>query len=253
MLDEVKARCTECRSCRTTGSTSAVRSSAVSSRRQPRSPGAQPVSWPCSCRVTPRGSPTPITVRYLVQIAADTLGCDVSAVDLQIGDSALPDASVAGGSSGITSWGRAIVTAARQFRREHGDPPRSARRRWPRHPRTRSPNSSPCSPSAPTSSKRGSTGTPGNQSAADVGRLLHRPGDQRPYAALAAHRRNDDGTVDGVARGERARSAVRSRRHSGFRDVPHQLNMPTWPTSTRSGSTRCCPGCPDQRSSNSSR
>jgi xanthine dehydrogenase YagR molybdenum-binding subunit len=59
----------------------------------------------------------------LTQIAADALGCDVSAVDLQIGDSALPDASVAGGSSGISSWGWAIFTAARQFRRDHGDPP----------------------------------------------------------------------------------------------------------------------------------
>lgn len=59
----------------------------------------------------------------LTQIAADALGCDVAAVDLQIGDSALPDASVAGGSSGINSWGSAIVETARQFRRDHGDPP----------------------------------------------------------------------------------------------------------------------------------
>lgn len=58
----------------------------------------------------------------LTQIAADALGCDVAAVDLQIGDSALPAASVAGGSSGINSWGRAIVAAARQFRSNHGDP-----------------------------------------------------------------------------------------------------------------------------------
>lgn len=59
----------------------------------------------------------------LTQIAADALGCDVAAVELQIGDSALPDASVAGGSSGINSWGSAIVESARQFRRDHGDPP----------------------------------------------------------------------------------------------------------------------------------
>ncbi|KWX67655.1 xanthine dehydrogenase family protein molybdopterin-binding subunit [Mycobacterium sp. NAZ190054] len=59
----------------------------------------------------------------LSQIAADALGCDLSAVDLQIGDTDLPPASVAGGSSGITSWGSAIVAAARQFRRDHGDPP----------------------------------------------------------------------------------------------------------------------------------
>ena len=59
----------------------------------------------------------------LSQIAADALGCDMGAVELQIGDSALPDASVAGGSSGINSWGRAIVAAAQQFRADHGDPP----------------------------------------------------------------------------------------------------------------------------------
>ncbi|CDP85994.1 xanthine dehydrogenase, molybdenum binding subunit apoprotein [Mycolicibacterium farcinogenes] len=59
----------------------------------------------------------------LAQIAADALGCDVAAIDLQIGDTELPQASVAGGSSGITSWGSAIVAAAKQFRREHGDHP----------------------------------------------------------------------------------------------------------------------------------
>ncbi|CQD10745.1 xanthine dehydrogenase, molybdenum binding subunit apoprotein [Mycolicibacterium conceptionense] len=59
----------------------------------------------------------------LAQIAADALGCDVAAIDLQIGDTDLPQASVAGGSSGITSWGSAIVAAAKQFRREHGDHP----------------------------------------------------------------------------------------------------------------------------------
>ncbi|KRE27626.1 xanthine dehydrogenase [Mycobacterium sp. Soil538] len=59
----------------------------------------------------------------LTQIAADALDCDVDAVELRIGDSALPDASVAGGSSGINSWGRAIVAAAQQLRRDHGVPP----------------------------------------------------------------------------------------------------------------------------------
>lgn len=59
----------------------------------------------------------------LSQIAADALGCDLSAVDLQIGDTDLPSASVEGGSSGISSWGRAIVAAAQQFRHDHGDDP----------------------------------------------------------------------------------------------------------------------------------
>lgn len=59
----------------------------------------------------------------LTQIAADALGRDVDAVDVQIGDSDLPSASVAGGSSGTSSWGRTIVAAAQAFRKEHGDDP----------------------------------------------------------------------------------------------------------------------------------
>lgn len=59
----------------------------------------------------------------LAQIAADALGVELTAIELQIGDTALPSASVAGGSSGITSWGRAIVAAARAFRHDHGDHP----------------------------------------------------------------------------------------------------------------------------------
>ncbi|MDT5397010.1 MAG: xanthine dehydrogenase YagR molybdenum-binding subunit [Mycobacterium sp.] len=59
----------------------------------------------------------------LTQIAADMLGCDVGAVDLQIGDTELPPASVEGGSSGISSWGRAIYAAVQAFRRQHGDDP----------------------------------------------------------------------------------------------------------------------------------
>jgi xanthine dehydrogenase YagR molybdenum-binding subunit len=59
----------------------------------------------------------------LTQIAADALEVDFDAVRLQIGDTDLPAASVAGGSSGITSWGTAIVAAARSFRADHGDRP----------------------------------------------------------------------------------------------------------------------------------
>lgn len=59
----------------------------------------------------------------LTQIAADALGCDPAAVHLRIGDTDLPEASVAGGSSGIGSWGSAVVAAAQAFRREHGENP----------------------------------------------------------------------------------------------------------------------------------
>jgi xanthine dehydrogenase YagR molybdenum-binding subunit len=59
----------------------------------------------------------------LTQIAADALECPTDSVELRIGDTDLPSASVAGGSSGITSWGTAIVAAARAFRDEHGKSP----------------------------------------------------------------------------------------------------------------------------------
>ena len=52
----------------------------------------------------------------LAQIAADALDVPMANVDLRIGDSALPRASVAGGSSGITCWGSTIVEAARLLR-----------------------------------------------------------------------------------------------------------------------------------------
>ncbi len=73
----------------------------------------------------------------LSQIAADALGVPVEDVDLRIGDSALPPASVAGGSSGTTSWGATIVEAARAFREAHGDDPEEgdeARGETPRNP-----------------------------------------------------------------------------------------------------------------------
>ena len=59
----------------------------------------------------------------LAQIAADALGVDLGDVELEIADSLLPPASVAGGSSGTSSWGGAIVAAAQRFRADHGDHP----------------------------------------------------------------------------------------------------------------------------------
>lgn len=52
----------------------------------------------------------------LTQIAADALEVPLERVRLEIGDSSLPEASVAGGSSGTSSWGSAIVAAARKLR-----------------------------------------------------------------------------------------------------------------------------------------
>jgi xanthine dehydrogenase YagR molybdenum-binding subunit len=59
----------------------------------------------------------------LTQIAADALGCPIDRIEVQIGDSALPKATVAGGSSGTTSWGSAIVAAAQAFREKYGEQP----------------------------------------------------------------------------------------------------------------------------------
>jgi xanthine dehydrogenase YagR molybdenum-binding subunit len=59
----------------------------------------------------------------LPQIAADALGVPVEDVDVLIGDTAYPVASVAGGSSGTATWGSALVEAARAFREKFGDDP----------------------------------------------------------------------------------------------------------------------------------
>ncbi|MBD0324189.1 MAG: xanthine dehydrogenase family protein molybdopterin-binding subunit, partial [Aldersonia sp.] len=56
-------------------------------------------------------------------IAADALGCPPEVVTIEIGDSTFPYASVAGGSSGTSSWGSAIMSAAQRFRAEHGQNP----------------------------------------------------------------------------------------------------------------------------------
>ncbi|MEV8506381.1 xanthine dehydrogenase family protein molybdopterin-binding subunit [Actinoplanes sp. NPDC051475] len=52
----------------------------------------------------------------LTQIAADELGLPVERVRVRIGDSTLPKASVAGGSSGSASWGWAVTGACRELR-----------------------------------------------------------------------------------------------------------------------------------------
>ena len=54
----------------------------------------------------------------LTQIAADTLGVAPEAVRVEIGDSDLPRAGVAGGSMGTSSWGTAVVHACRALRDE---------------------------------------------------------------------------------------------------------------------------------------
>lgn len=57
----------------------------------------------------------------LTQIAADALEVPMEAVRVEIGDSALPRAGVAGGSMGTASWGTAVTLACRKLREEGGE------------------------------------------------------------------------------------------------------------------------------------
>ena len=59
----------------------------------------------------------------LAQIAADALDVPVDDVDVRIGDTAYPVASVAGGSSGTNTWGTAVIEAVRAFRDKFGADP----------------------------------------------------------------------------------------------------------------------------------
>ncbi|WP_410673859.1 xanthine dehydrogenase family protein molybdopterin-binding subunit [Amycolatopsis sp. cmx-4-68] len=59
----------------------------------------------------------------LPQITADALGVPVEDVDVRIGDTDRPKATVAGGSGGTTSWGSTLVAAAEAFRDKYGDDP----------------------------------------------------------------------------------------------------------------------------------
>ncbi len=52
----------------------------------------------------------------LTQIAADALDVSIERVHLEIGDTLLPPAQIAGGSMGTASWGTAIVDAAHKLR-----------------------------------------------------------------------------------------------------------------------------------------
>jgi xanthine dehydrogenase YagR molybdenum-binding subunit len=56
----------------------------------------------------------------LTQVAADALGVGIERVHLEIGDSALPFAMLAGGSMGTASWGSAVVKACEALRARLG-------------------------------------------------------------------------------------------------------------------------------------
>jgi xanthine dehydrogenase YagR molybdenum-binding subunit len=76
----------------------------------------------------------------LTQVAADALDAAPDDVTLLIGDTALPAATVAGGSSGLASWGSTVIAAVRSFREEHGanpDPGAESRSGMPKNPDTK--------------------------------------------------------------------------------------------------------------------
>lgn len=64
------------------------------------------------------GARTALTV-----LAADALRVPPERIEVRLGVSDLPEASLAGGSFGTVSWGAAVIAAAGVFRAEHGDDP----------------------------------------------------------------------------------------------------------------------------------
>jgi xanthine dehydrogenase YagR molybdenum-binding subunit len=63
----------------------------------------------------------------IAQLTAEQLGVPEEDVEARIGDTALPFATLAGGSAGTATWGSAIVSAAERFRDKFGaEPPDGA-------------------------------------------------------------------------------------------------------------------------------
>jgi xanthine dehydrogenase YagR molybdenum-binding subunit len=159
----------------------------------------------------------------LTQIAADALRCPIEAIRLEIGDTEHPAASVEGGSSGISSWGSTIVAAARAFRAQHGEaPPEGAETSagMPENPR----REALCDAFLRCAVRRGA-GERGHRrgaSRANARRVLGGPDHQSAHGAIAVHRRDDDGPVDGAAGGWRAGRAVRPRGDARFRRISHR-------------------------------
>ena len=133
---------------------------AAARRRRPRAPTPRR-----ALRRAHRAPPTsaPARAPCSTQIAADALGVPVERVRVEIGDSALPAAPVAGGSMGTASWGSAVVERAarcerdsrtsRSRRRVEAPPTRPTRS--PAHGRSLAPRAS-----APSSPRSASTPTP---------------------------------------------------------------------------------------------
>ena len=161
------------------------------------------------------------------------LGCDVDAIDLQIGDTDLPAASVEGGSSGISSWGRAILAAAQAFRQEHGDDPAVGAATTADAPENDADENYGMYSfgahfvEARVSRYTGEIHVSRMLGVFSVGRV-----DQPDDAALPAHRRHDHGPVDGAARGERAATTASATSSPRTWRATTSAATPTSPTST---------------------
>ena len=164
----------------------------------------------------------------LLAVAAEALGVPQAAIDLRIGDSALPPAMIAGGSMGTASWTWAVIKACRALRdqvrdRDGAVPPGGlsayadttadigalAR---PRQVRLRRPV------------RRGAGGRRhrGGAGAAAARRVRGRPYRQPRAGQVAADRRDDHGPVHGAARGERDGPAIRRLPQPRPGRVPHR-------------------------------
>src|SRR5215472_17728650 len=150
----------------------------------------------------------------LTQIAADALGVALGDVELQIGDTALPTASTAGASAGITSWGSAIFEAARKLRAPGcGRPGIDAVRRTGGHGRDaqQSPRRAVLDACVRGAIRRGACARGHRRGAgASHSRRLRRRQDHQPQdRPFPAARGYDDGPFYGAARRQRAGPAVR--------------------------------------------
>ena len=162
-------------------------------------------------------------------VAAETLAVPSQLVEVRIGDSALPEAMIAGGSMGTASWSWAVVKACLALREtidveHHGVVP-------------------PGGLSADASTERDiealadyarySFGAQFAEVRVDVdtgevrvprllGVFAAGPHRQRHDGSVPVHRRHDDGTVHGVARGKRHGPRVRRLPQSRLRRLSHR-------------------------------
>ncbi len=137
----------------------------------------------------------------LSQIAADALGVELDAIELQIGDTALPSASVCRRLVGHHVVGPGHRRRRAAFRHDHGDHPEVGV-----HTTAAAADANEeaekygCTRSVRISWRRGSAGSPGEvHVSAHAGGVLGGPGDQPDNAAFTADRRDDHGAVDGPA------------------------------------------------------